>query len=37
MVYDCLCCYVLSICQVNYQRDFVVHFTMLMLENNEFD
>ncbi len=30
MVYDRFCCYVFSICQVDFQGDLVVYFTMFM-------
>jgi hypothetical protein len=31
MVYDEFCCYFFSTCQVDFQRDLVVHFTMFNL------
>ncbi len=33
IVYDRFCCYFFSTCQVDYQGDLVVYFTMLMLKN----
>ncbi len=35
MVYDGYCCYFLSTCQVDCQRDLVVHFTMFMPHNTK--
>jgi hypothetical protein len=36
MVYDGFCCYFLSTCQVDFQGDLIVYFTMLMPQKNIF-